>query len=131
MSGLSVDIVDQIAYFRGLVEHTSRLSQRFVVFVHHLVDLLITHCCRSEGRNNRVCATVRGRWDHNPPLWVELTPYHLLTLISIVSFGAWRILLSYHDEWVLVTRVELGVVTFIGAVYAFISQLVARQRLDS
>jgi hypothetical protein len=87
------------------------------MLIHHLVGHLVTHFYRNENGNGQA----QSQLDHSPPLGVKLTPFHLLSLVSIAIFGIWRFLLSYYDQWVVITRVELVLVTIAAAMYGVIS----------
>ncbi len=95
------------------------------MLIHHLVGHLVTHFYRNENGNSQA----QSQPGHSPPLGVKLTPFHLLSLVSITIFGIWRLLLSYYDQWVVITRVELVLVTIAAAMYGVISQLVAWEGL--
>lgn len=53
--------------------------------------------------------------DHQPPLGVELTGYHLLTLAVILAFGIPKAISSYRGQTVIPTTLELTSGTLLAA----------------
>ncbi|KAH9987643.1 hypothetical protein BJV74DRAFT_496167 [Russula compacta] len=54
--------------------------------------------------------------DHQPPLGVELTGYHLTNIIVILGSGIWKLVSSYPALPVTLSRVELGLATLLAVV---------------
>ena len=68
--------------------------------------------------------------DNEASLAVELTGYHLLNVVSIVAFGAWKVISTGSDGWISVSKTEFALMTLAGVMYASLFHFLDSGSLD-
>jgi hypothetical protein len=59
--------------------------------------------------------------DNRTSLGVVVTGYHLLNILVVVAFGAWKVITIGNEGWVFLSKTEFALIPFAGVLYAFYS----------